>query len=96
MQPTGPKEAVFLEWAGCLVALAGAALLACNTRFSPIGWAAFLAANVLMICFAWKIRRSGLLVQQVGFTATSILGLCRADFSEIHALIAGFAAGLIA
>ncbi len=65
----------FLEWTGCLLGLLGAFLLATNTRVSRYGWLAFLAANLAMIGLALMIYRYGLLVQQIGFTATSLLGL---------------------
>ena len=66
-----------LEWTGSLLGLLGAFLLATNSAVSPYGWVAFLAANLAMIGFAWRIRRYGLMVQQLGFTATSLLGLFR-------------------
>lgn len=67
-----------LEWAGCGLGLLGAFLLATNTSFSRYGWISFLLANFAVIGFARGIRANGLLVQQVGFTATSLLGLYRA------------------
>lgn len=69
--------ATVLEWVGCLVGLLGAFLLATNTSFSRYGWIAFLIANLAMIGLAILIGRWGLLVQQLGFTATSLLGLYR-------------------
>ena len=66
-----------LEWAGSLLGLLGAFLLATHTRISRYGWLAFLAANIAMIAFAFAISRYGLLAQQVGFTGTSLLGLYR-------------------
>jgi len=71
-QPT-----TYLEWAGCVFGLLGAFLLATNTRISRYGWWAFFAANIAMIGLAIKIERHGLLVQQIGFMATSMLGLYR-------------------
>lgn len=68
----------FLEWSGALVGLLGALLLALNSDVSHYGWFAFLAANVMMVAFAWRIDRYGLLVQQLGFTCTSLLGIYRA------------------
>ncbi|HAL39106.1 MAG TPA: hypothetical protein DCP03_13760 [Polaromonas sp.] len=70
---------VTLEWTGALLGLLGAFLLATNSRVSRYGWYAFLAANVAMIGFAIGIDARGLLVQQIGFFATSCLGLCRAQ-----------------
>jgi len=69
-----------LEWVGSLLGLLGAFLLATHTRLSRYGWLAFLAANLAMIAFALGIGRYGLLVQQVGFMGTSLLGLYRAGF----------------
>lgn len=71
---------LFFEWAGCFFGLLGAFLLATNSRVSKYGWVAFLAANILMIALAVSIDRNGLLIQQIGFSATSILGLYRSGF----------------
>ena len=65
------------EWSGSLLGLGGALLLATHSRFSPYGWVLFLCANVAMIAFALGIGAFGLLLQQLGFTATSLLGLYR-------------------
>jgi drug/metabolite transporter (DMT)-like permease len=67
-----------LEWAGCALGLLGAFLVATNTSLSRYGWIAFMAANFAVIGFARGIRANGLLVQQLGFMVTSILGLVRA------------------
>lgn len=72
------SELVGFEWAGSLLGLLGAFLLATHSRVSRYGWLAFLAANVTMIVFAAGIGAHGLLVQQLGFTASSLLGLYRA------------------
>ena len=66
-----------LEWTGSLCGLLGAFLLATNTRLSKYGWLAFLVANLALILFSLGIDRYGLLLQQVGFMATSLLGLYR-------------------
>ena len=67
-----------LEWTGCVLGLLGAFLLATNTGVSRWGWVSFLLANFAVIAFARRIRANGLLVQQLGFFATSSLGLYRA------------------
>ena len=36
-----------------------------------------MLANLLLICWALRMQAMGLLVQQLGFTATSVLGLYR-------------------
>ena len=70
-----------LEWSGSLCGLMGAFLLASHTRLSRYGWVAFLVANIAMVGFAMGIGRYGLLVQQLGFMATSMLGIYRAGFT---------------
>lgn len=66
-----------LEWIGSLSGLLGALLLATHTRVSQYGWIAFFVANVALIAFSVGIDRYGLLVQQLGFMGTSLLGLYR-------------------
>ena len=70
----------WLEWIGSLSGLLGAFLLATHTRVSRYGWLAFLVANLSMGIFALDIHHYGLLLQQVGFTLTSLLGIYRAGF----------------
>ena len=67
-----------LEWTGSLAGLLGSALLATHTRVSRYGWFAYLIANIAMGLFALSGHHYGLLVQQVGFTGTSIFGIYRA------------------
>lgn len=70
-------QAEFFEWAGSLTGLAGAAILASNTTISRYGWWLFLMANIWMILFAIQGHHMGLLIQQCGFTITSLLGIVR-------------------
>lgn len=70
----------FAEWAGAIAGLTGAFLLATNSRVSRYGWILFLLANVCMIVFALLIEKRGLLVQQIGFTLSSMFGLYRSGF----------------
>lgn len=75
-----------LEWIGSLSGLLGAFLLATNTRVSRYGWVSFLVANFCMVAFAIGIDRHGLLIQQLGFTLTSILGLKRTGLLRLPKL----------
>ena len=70
---------IFMEWAGTVLGLVGAYLLAANTRFSSKGWYFFLAANFAIIGFSIIGSHWGLFTQQVGFTGSSILGIYRAS-----------------
>lgn len=66
---------VVLEWAGCTFGLLGAFLLALNNSASGYGFVAFLLSNFCWMLFARKIKASGLLLMQLGFTATSVVGI---------------------
>lgn len=68
---------LFLEWFGAAAGLAGAFMLAFNTRVSKYGWLFFLMANFCMIGFAVIGGFTGLLIQQIGFTASSLIGIYR-------------------
>ena len=67
----------FLEWSAAVLGLSGAFMLATHTHHSRYGWLLFLIANIAMIGFALGVHRYGLLVQQVGFMGTSLLGAYR-------------------
>lgn len=74
---------IFFEWAGSLFGLLGSYLVATQSRMSRYGWVAFLAANISMILFAFGVKHYGLLVQQVGFMGSSMLGLYRAGLVPV-------------
>lgn len=76
------------EWTGTATGLLGAFLLATHSRFSPYGWVAFLLANIAMLGFAWQIQKYGLFLQQLGFLATSVLGIYRAGLLKTSAKLA--------
>lgn len=67
----------FYEWSGCALGLLGALLLASNTRHSRWGWIAFLASNGAWIAYSLLVDAHGLLLQQAGFTLSSLLGVHR-------------------
>lgn len=66
-----------LEWASAVAGLAGAYLLAANRRISRWGWVGLLLANLFAIGFALRASHCGLLVQQVGFIGSGVLGIWR-------------------
>lgn len=75
------KRAAFLdraiEAAAAAAGVAGAYLLAAKGAHAGFGWWALLASNFGWIAFAVIRRHWFLLLQQVGFTATSLLGISR-------------------
>ena len=64
-----------IEWAGSLLGLIGAGLLALNNTYSGYGFVAFLVSNVCWIAWGIKRKAFGLLTMQAGFTLTSIFGI---------------------
>jgi hypothetical protein len=64
-----------LEWAGCATGLCGAAILALNNRYSGWGFVLFLVSNVAWIAFGLMSHATGIVVMQIGFTATSLMGI---------------------
>lgn len=64
-----------LEWMAAGTGVVGALLLAFNNSISGFGFVAFLLSNLLWITWGLKKRAHGLLTMQVGFTATSVMGI---------------------
>ena len=63
-----------LEWSGCCFGLLGSALLALNNRYSGYGFPVFLVSNGFWIVFGFLTGAMGMVVMQIGFTATSLIG----------------------
>lgn len=66
-----------LQWAGCATGVAGALLLALNTKHSGWGFVAFLISNGFWTAYGIQTDAPGLITTQVIFTATSLLGIYR-------------------
>jgi hypothetical protein len=69
------KMMEILEWTGCATGLCGAAMLALNNRHSGWGFVLFLGSNVAWIIFGLLSHAIGMVVMQIGFTATSLVGI---------------------
>lgn len=67
------KESI--EWLGSLTGLLGAGLLATNSDWSGYGFVAFLLSNACWIAYGRMIQARGLITMQIGFTATSLVGI---------------------
>jgi nicotinamide riboside transporter PnuC len=65
------------QWFGSFSGIAGALLLAMNTKSSPYGWVFFLASNLAWIAFALRTKVKSILLMQLVFLATSVLGAVR-------------------
>ena len=67
----------FLQWAGCITGVAGASLLALNTKNSGWGFVLFLVSNGFWTAFGIQTNAPGLITTQLVFTATSVFGIYR-------------------
>ena len=65
------------EWTGSCLGLAGAGLLSLNMKASPLGWVLFLLSNMAWIVYGIRTEAQGLVVMQIGFTFTSLVGIYR-------------------
>lgn len=64
-----------VSWAGCLSGLLGSALLAGKGKYAGWGFVAYLGSNMAWVAFAICTGNVAMLVQQVGFTLTSLWGI---------------------
>ncbi len=63
------------EYSGAAMGLLGAILISLNASYSGLGFIFFLASNVFLIGFALVTKCYGILLLQIGFTITSIMGI---------------------
>ncbi|MFE8644155.1 hypothetical protein ACFX58_03610 [Sphingomonas sp. NCPPB 2930] len=64
-----------LELLAAVFGLLGTILLATRSRFAGWGFVAYLVSNGGWMAFAWPLGNWWLFAQQVGFTATSLIGI---------------------
>lgn len=69
------RVVVIVGWIGSALGLAGSLVLALNAPYSGYGFLAYLGSNCAWMYHGVKTRTWALVVMQVGFTATSFLGL---------------------
>ena len=66
-----------VQWIGSVTGMIGALLLAMNIKYSAFGWVFFTLSNFAWIAFALKSRVKSLLLMQLVFLMTSLLGMSR-------------------
>jgi hypothetical protein len=64
-----------LEWSAAALTIYGAWYLSAPARPLSVGFAFFLAANMVWMTYAWLTGQSGLLVQQMVLTVISVKGI---------------------
>jgi hypothetical protein len=67
----------FAGWAGFAFGAPGAMLLALNVSWSGWGWLAFLGSNIAWIAYAARAKTWSLLLQQLVFLVTTLVGIAR-------------------
>jgi hypothetical protein len=72
-----PGQDRWIEACAAACGLAGAFLLASKGTYAGWGWVAFLGSNAGWIVFGAIRRHWFLVLQQLGFTVTSVLGIWR-------------------
>ena len=71
------RMATIMEWSGSGAGVQGAIMLALNESFSGFGWIAFLVSNVAWIVYGRLMRIHSIVLMQLVFTATSLVGIYR-------------------
>jgi len=66
-----------IEWVGCITGLSGSILLATNSRYSQWGWIILIVSNIIWIIYGVLTHANGLIIQQIGFIITSMIGIWR-------------------
>jgi len=66
---------VAVGWVGSIFGLIGSLLLALHVPYSGYGFLAYLGSNFAWLYHGVKTRTWALVVMQVGFTSTSLVGL---------------------
>lgn len=63
------------EIIGSMTGLSGAVLVATHSKYSRYGWILFLISGVMLSLFSIGLNKHWLLLQQLGYMATNVLGL---------------------
>ena len=63
------------EIIGSMTGLAGAVLVATHSKYSRYGWILFLISGAMLSLFSIGLNKHWLLLQQLGYMATNVLGL---------------------
>jgi len=69
-----------IEWTGSIFALLGSFVLASHCSWADYGFIAYLISNLFLIAFCIKKKLFGILTMQLGFSASSILGIVNSQF----------------
>jgi len=66
-----------IEWAGSLLAIIGALLIAANVHLEVLAFSIYLVSNLLLIIFSWQKKHYGILIMTVVFVIINFVGIIR-------------------
>lgn len=66
---------VFIQWAGCVLGVAGSLALALNGRYAGWGFVAYLASNAMWIGYGIATSVHALVAQHLAFSVVSAIGI---------------------
>lgn len=66
-----------VEWAGSLLAIVGAILIALNMHLEIFAFLVYLVSNTLLIIFAVRKKHHGILIMTLCFVIINIIGIVR-------------------
>jgi hypothetical protein len=73
-----------VEWSGAGLGLLGSYLVACKSDISGYGFVAYLISNLFWLVFGIRSRAWGLVTMQLGFGATSVIGIYNWFLPALH------------
>jgi len=71
-----------IEWTATILSLAGAIMLSTNMTGARWAWPVWLVSNIFWIWFGCEKEAYGLVLTQIGFTVTSLIGVYRCFYRE--------------
>lgn len=77
------------QWGACLLGMAGALTNSLGGRIGRATWPLWLVSNLLGLAVLVKLGAHGLVVQQIVYTVTTIMGGIRAFRPDVWTKLAG-------
>lgn len=66
---------IIIQWAGCVLGVAGSLALALNGRYAGWGFVAYLASNAMWIGYGIATDVHALVAQHLAFSVVSAIGI---------------------
>lgn len=72
-----PSNIDLYEWAGSLLAIIGAILIALNIHLEILAFVIYIISNILLIKFSTKKKHYGILIMSLTFVIINMIGIIR-------------------